>query len=76
MLKQGRIGPATLPLTTRTPMKDSQLKALIRKTTGKAQAKKPQTRPSFDPTLDATRREQERSEDAREIFNEMKRRDF
>lgn len=57
-------------------MKDSQLKALIRKTTGKADAKKGQPRPSFDPTVDATRRGDERASDAREIFKEMKRRDF
>jgi hypothetical protein len=57
-------------------VKDSQLKALIRKTTGKAEQKKPQQRPTFDPTLEATRGEEDRTGEAREIFKEMKRRDF
>ncbi len=57
-------------------MKDSQLKALIRKTTGKAEQKKPQQRPSFDPTIEATRKEDDRTGEARELFKEMKRREF
>ena len=57
-------------------MKDSQLKALIRKTTGKAEQKKPQVRPSFDPTIEATRPDEERAGEARELFKEMKRREF
>ncbi len=57
-------------------MKDSQLKALIRKTTGKAEQKKPQQRPTFDPTLEATRPEEDRGGEARELFKEMKRREF
>ncbi len=57
-------------------MKDSQLKALIRKTTGKAEQKKPQPRPSFDPTIEATRSDDGRSGEARELFKEMKRREF
>lgn len=57
-------------------MKDSQLKALIRKTTGKAEQKKPQQRPSFDSTIEATRGEEERAGEARELFKEMKRREF
>lgn len=57
-------------------MKESQLKALIRKTTGKAEQKKPQQRPTFDPTLEATRSEQGRDGEARELFKEMKRREF
>jgi hypothetical protein len=76
MLKSGRVVRPPTPHTSRDRMKDSQLKALIRKTTGKAQAKKNPNRPSFDATIDATRREEERSGDAREIFNEMKRREF
>ena len=36
-------------------MKDSQLKALIKKTAAKAAQPKKQVRPSFDPTLEATR---------------------
>lgn len=57
-------------------MKDSQLKALIRKTTGKAEQKKPQQRPSFDPTIEATRTDDDRTGEARELFKEMKRREF
>jgi len=57
-------------------VKDSQLKALIRKTTGKADQKKPQQRPSFDPTIEATRRDEDRAGEARELFKEMKRREF
>jgi hypothetical protein len=57
-------------------VKDSQLKALIRKTTGKAEQKKPQQRPSFDPTIEATRKEDDRTGEARELFKEMKRREF
>lgn len=57
-------------------MKDSQLKALIRKTTGKAEQKKPQQRPSFDATIEATRGEEERGGEARELFKDMKRREF
>jgi hypothetical protein len=57
-------------------MKDAQLKALIRKTTGRAEQKKPQPRPSFDPTVEATRREDARTTEARALFQEMKRREF
>jgi hypothetical protein len=59
-------------------MKDSQLKALIRKTTEKAAQPKKPTRPSFDPTLDATRNGAEpvQGTEAEEIFKEMKRREF
>lgn len=58
-------------------MKESQLKALIRKTTGKAEQKKPLQRPTFDPTLEATRSEQGHQDgEARELFKEMKRREF
>lgn len=59
-------------------MKDSQLKALIRKTTAKASQQKKPSRHSFDSTLDATRKgtEQDQSADAEEIFKEMKRREF
>ena len=61
-------------------MKDSQLKALIRKTTAKAAQPKKPARPSFDPTLDATRKgagaEPVQGTEAEEIFNEMKRREF
>ena len=57
-------------------VKDSQLKALIRKTTGKADQKKTQQRPSFDPTIEATRRDEDRAGEAQELFKEMKRREF
>jgi hypothetical protein len=57
-------------------MKDAQLKALIRKTTGKAEQKKPQPRPTFDPTIEATRTDDERTQETQELFKEMKRREF
>jgi hypothetical protein len=59
-------------------MKDSQLKALIKKTTAKASQPKKQARASFDPTLDATRGDTEplNGTEAEEIFKEMKRREF
>lgn len=59
-------------------MKDSQLKALIKKTTAKAGQPKKQERKSFDPTLDATRAGTEpiSGTEAEEIFKEMKRREF
>lgn len=60
----------------RHAVKDAQLKALIRKTTGKAEQKKPQQRPSFDPTIEATRHDDARTNEARELFKEMKRREF
>lgn len=59
-------------------MKDSQLKALLKKTQAKAnQAKKPAKQP-FDPTLEATRGATEpiQGTEADEIFKEMKRREF
>ncbi|MBL0938251.1 MAG: hypothetical protein IBJ03_05125 [Gemmatimonadaceae bacterium] len=58
-------------------MKDAQLKALLKKTQQKAtQVKKP-TRQPYDPTLEATRSKQEADDsDAKEIFKEMKRREF
>ena len=59
-------------------MKDSQLKALIKKTTAKAAQPKKQPRPSFDSTLEATRggKEPIAGTEAEEIFKEMKRREF
>ncbi len=59
-------------------MKDSQLKALIKKTTAKASQPKKTERKSFDPTLDATRAGTEplTGTEAEEIFKEMKRREF
>jgi hypothetical protein len=59
-------------------MKDKQLEALIRKTTGKVtQAKDRKTR-FIDPTLQATRRpeEEDRKDDSQKLFKEMKKREF
>ena len=59
-------------------MKDSQLKALIKKNSAKAAQPKQTERKSFDPTLDATRAGTEpvQGTEAEEIFKEMKRREF
>jgi hypothetical protein len=58
-------------------VKDSQLKALIRKNTQQATRKKPQSPEAFDPTLGPTRGDAERDDrDAKQIFKEMKRREF
>lgn len=58
-------------------MKDNQLKSLLKKTQAKAaQVKKP-TKQAYDPTLQATRGNDERDDsEAKEIFKEMKRREF
>ena len=58
-------------------MKDAQLKALLKKTQTKAaQVKKP-TRQAYDPTLEATRSAVEADDtDAKDIFREMKKREF
>lgn len=59
-------------------MKDSQLKALLKKTAAKAAQQKKPARASFDSTLDATRggKEPVQGTEAEEIFKEMKRREF
>ena len=59
-------------------MKDSQLKALIKKTTAKASQPKKPSRASFDSTLEAPRKGTEpvQGTEAEEIFKEMKRREF
>ena len=59
-------------------MKDSQLKALIKKTTAKASQPKKPARSTFDSTLEATRNGTEpiQGTEAEEIFKEMKRREF
>ncbi len=57
-------------------MKDSQLKALLKKTAAKAEQNKPKDRKSFDTTLDATRRANEQAGEANDLFKEMKRREF
>jgi hypothetical protein len=58
-------------------MKDAQLKALLKKTQTKAaQVKKP-TRQAYDSTLEATRSAVEADDtDAKDIFREMKKREF
>lgn len=58
-------------------MKDNQLKALLKKTQAKAaQVKKP-AKQAYDPTLEATRNATQADDsDAKEIFKEMKRREF
>lgn len=58
-------------------MKDAQLKALLKKTQQKASQVKKPTRQAYDPTLEATRSKVENDDsDAKEIFKEMKRREF
>lgn len=58
-------------------MKESQFKALLKKTAAKAAQPKKLPR-SFDPTLEATkgRAEPVDGSEADEIFREMKRREF
>lgn len=56
-------------------MKDKQLEALIRKTTGKAVADKAKRARFIDPTLEATRAPEEEQGDEK-LFKEMKRREF
>jgi hypothetical protein len=59
-------------------MKESQFKALMKKTAAKAAQPKKLPRSSFDPTLEATRGRAEpvQGSEADEIFREMKRREF
>jgi hypothetical protein len=59
-------------------MKESQLKALLKKTQAKAAQQKKPARGTYDPTLQATRGGTEPVEgsEAEEIFKEMKRREF
>lgn len=58
-------------------MKDNQFQSLLKKTQAKAaQVKKP-SKQAYDPTLAATRGTEERDDsEAKEIFKEMKRREF
>jgi hypothetical protein len=59
-------------------MKENQLKALLKKTQAKAaQVKKPANK-GYDPTLQATRPATDDGDnsEAKEIFKEMKRREF
>lgn len=58
-------------------MNEKQMQALLRKTAAKAAAKKMPNRPTYDDALDKTRRDRPaESSDAKEIFEEMKRRSF
>jgi len=56
-------------------MKDKQLEALIRKTTGKAVSDKARRARFIDPTLEATRPTEDQQGDEK-LFKEMKRREF
>jgi hypothetical protein len=59
-------------------MKDKELEALIRKTTGKVTQGKDRKARFIDPTLQATRRpeEEDRKDDSQKLFKEMKKREF
>jgi hypothetical protein len=57
-------------------VKDKQLEALIRKTTGKATSDKARKARFIDPTLEATKRPQEEEGDSEKLFKEMKKREF
>lgn len=57
-------------------MKDKQLEALIRKTTGKAASNKAQRARFIDPTLEATKRLDEEQDDSAKLFKDMKKREF
>ena len=58
-------------------MNEKEMQALLKKTMAKAAAKKNPNRPTNDKALDAIRGERpEASEDATEIFKEMKKRTF
>jgi hypothetical protein len=58
-------------------MKDNQLKSLLKKTQAKAAQVKKNPKQGYDPTLAPTRGNQERDDsEAKEIFKEMKRREF
>ena len=61
---------------TEDPVKDKQLEALIRKTTGKAASDKARKARFIDPTLEATKRPQEEEGDSEKLFKEMKKREF
>lgn len=59
-------------------MKDKELEALIRKTTGKVTQGKDRKARFIDPTLQATRRSDadEKKDDSQKLFKEMKKREF
>lgn len=58
-------------------MKDKQLEALIRKTTGKVASDKARKTRFIDPTLEATRPpDADDKGDSEKLFKEMKKREF
>jgi hypothetical protein len=62
-------------------MNDAQLQKLLKKTQAKAAAMKPKKARSYDATLDATRpnrteEEEAAAEDAKDLFQQMKKREF
>ena len=62
-------------------MNDAQLQKLLRKTQAQAAAAKPKKNRSYDATLDATRparseAEEEKNNDAKDLFQQMKKREF
>jgi hypothetical protein len=67
----------TRPTHAGGTMNEKEMQALLKKTMAKAAAKKNPNRPTYDKALDATRIDRpEASEDATEIFKEMKKRTF
>lgn len=58
-------------------MDEKQLAKLIRKTTAQANKPKKNQNRTYDPTLDITRRPQtEKDDEAQELFDQMKKREF
>ena len=62
-------------------MNEAQMKALLRKTAAAAAAAKPKKNRTYDATLDATRPPQTEAEeaatsDAKDLFQQMKKREF
>lgn len=58
-------------------MDEKQLAKLVKKTVAKASKPKTPPRKSYDSTLDATRRPRtEQDDEAQDLFNQMKKREF
>ncbi len=57
-------------------MKDKQLEALIRKTTGKVSQDKARRTRFVDPTLEATKRPEGDNDESQKLFKEMRKREF
>lgn len=57
-------------------VKDKQLEALIRKTTGKVAQDKARRTRFIDPTLEATKRPETEGTESEKLFKEMKKREF